>query len=243
METWQARSLVNARFFSSSPCFFLSDKILGESSDGGKIVNYKVFDPSTEQAVTTCKKKLPKKLLGQTSVGASQGWIACMEYKNLPVNLTDMYKPHVSSPRIIPLPPLGFYPTHYSTELSLSSSSPDQDHDFTVAAKFCGSHLSVCKPFWDSEWTHIETSLPLYPASDIMYSKRDKAFYFTSVKGLYMGSLHLSSNNNNNKLKYQQVRLSNVPKIPEAGREMLDQCFMSKHLVESPSGELFLVNW
>ncbi|KAL1196528.1 hypothetical protein V5N11_023218 [Cardamine amara subsp. amara] len=24
---------------------------------------------------------------------------------------------------------------------------------------------------------------------------------------------------------------------------MLDKCFMSKHLVESPSGELFLVNW
>ncbi|CAH8281029.1 unnamed protein product [Arabidopsis lyrata] len=80
-----ARRLASARFFSSSPCCILSDKILGESSDGGKIVNYRVFDPSTEQVVTSCKKKFPKKLLGQTCVGASQGWVASMEFKDLPV--------------------------------------------------------------------------------------------------------------------------------------------------------------
>lgn len=76
-------------------------------------------------------------------------------------------------------------------------------------------------------------------ASDLMYSKREKAFYFTSVKGLYMGALHLC----NNKLKYQELRLCNLLKIPEAGWEMLDKCFSNKHLVESPSGELFLAKW
>lgn len=31
--------------------------------------------------------------------------------------------------------------------------------------------------------------------------------------------------------------------IPEADWEMLDTCFMTKHFVESPSGELFFVKW
>ncbi|KFK27291.1 hypothetical protein AALP_AA8G363500 [Arabis alpina] len=94
-------------------------------------------------------------------------------------------------------------------------------------------------PCWDSKWTHIETAYSLLPASDLMYSKRDKALYFTSFKGLYMGTFDLS----NKKLKYQQLRLRNMPKISEAGWEILDQCSMSKHLVESPSGELLFIKW
>lgn len=235
---------VSARLFSSlpeSPCFLLSDKTVKESGEGGdRIVRYRIFDPRTEQVVTTSEKKLPKELIGQTLFGSSQGWVASMDSKDLPINLTDLYKPLVSSPRVIPLPSLGFYLRPFTTELSLSSSCPDQDQeDFTVAAKFCGTHLSVCQPRLDSEWNHIETSLHLVPASELMYSKRDKAFYFTSVKGLYMGSLHLS-NMKKKKIKYQEVRLCNFPKIPG---EMLDRCFTSKHLVESPSGDLFLVKW
>ncbi|KAF8087883.1 hypothetical protein N665_0564s0018 [Sinapis alba] len=239
-----AYRVVSARFFSAlpeSPCFLLSDKTVKESEEGGdRIVRYRIFDPRTEQVVTTSEKKLPKELIGQALVGSSQGWVASMDSKDLPINLTDLYKPLVSSPRVIPLPSLGFYPRPFTTELSLSSSCPDQDQeDFTVAAKFCGTHLSVYKPCLDLEWIHIETSLPLVPASELMYSKRDKAFYFTSVKGLYMGSLHLSDKKKK-KIKYQEMRLCNFPKIPG---EMLDRCFTSKHLVESPSGDLFLVKW
>ncbi|CAN7121757.1 hypothetical protein BRARA_B00925 [Brassica rapa] len=242
-----AYRVVSARFFSSlppeSPCFLLSDKTVKECRESGeRIVRYRIFDPRTEQVVTTSEKKLPKELIGQTLFGSSQGWVASMDSKDLPINLTDVYKPLVTSPRVIPLPSLGFYPRPFTTELSLSSQCPDQDQeDFTVAAKFCGTHLSVCTPCLNSEWIHIETSLPLVPASELMYSKRDKAFYFTSAKGLYMGSLPLSSNKKEKKkIKYQEVRLCNFPKIPG---EMLDRCFASKHLVESPSGDLFLVKW
>ncbi|CAN6841470.1 unnamed protein product [Brassica oleracea] len=59
-----------------------------------------------------------------------------------------------------------------------------------------------------------------------MYSRRDKTFYFTSFKDLYMGSLDIS----NKKLKFQDLRLRNQPKISEAWWEMLDKCFMSNHL-------------
>lgn len=122
--------------------------------------------------------------------------------------------------------------------MSLSSSDPVQD-EFIVAAKFSEYQLSVCRPRWDSKWTHIDTPFTLLPSSDLMYSKRDKAFYFTSFKGLYMGSLDLSEN----ELEFQELILRNQPKIPEAGWEMLDKCFMRKLLVESPSGELFFIKW
>ncbi|KAG2311222.1 hypothetical protein Bca52824_022779 [Brassica carinata] len=193
----------------SSPCFLLSDKMVKESGEG---------------VVTTSEKKLPKEVIGQTLFGSSQGWVASMDSKDLPVNLTDLYKPLVSSPRVIPLPSLGFYSRPFTTELSLSSSCPDQNQeDFTVAAKFCGTHLSVCL-----------ASLPLSSCIP-----RETKPSISSVKGLYMGSLHLS-NMKKKKIRYQEVRLCNFPKIPG---EMLDRCFTSKHLVESPSGDLFLVKY
>ncbi|XP_010443444.2 PREDICTED: uncharacterized protein LOC104726312 [Camelina sativa] len=114
--------------------------------------------------------------------------------------------------------------------------------DFSVAAKFNDYRLSVCRPRWDSKWTHIATAYSLLPPSNLLYSKRDKVFYFTSFKGDYMGSLDLNSNNDFEP-EYHHLRLQNRPKIPEAGWEMLDKCFMTNHLVESPSGELFFIKW
>ncbi|KFK27292.1 hypothetical protein AALP_AA8G363600 [Arabis alpina] len=230
----------NARFFSSlpqSPCLLFESKALRQSPEG-KIVNHILFDPTTEEKVYSKEKKLPKELDGQSLVGASQGWVASVGNKDLTVHITDLYKPCVSSARVISLPPLKFKPSTHATEVSLSTCDPIQG-DFTVAAKFNECRLSFCRPYWDAKWTHIETADSPLPASDLMYSKRDKAFYFTSLKGLYMGALDLS----NKKLKYQQLRLRNMPKIPEVGWEILDQCFMSKHLVESPSGELFFIKW
>ncbi|CAH2069620.1 unnamed protein product [Thlaspi arvense] len=238
---WQTRR-DNARFFSSlmpqSPCLLLDCKKVRESPEG-KFVKYSLFDPTTEKKVFSSEKTMPKELLGRPLVGASQGWVASLENKYDTVHLTDLYKPCVSSPRVISLPPIGFKPSVYATEVSLSSSDPVQD-DFSVAAKFNEYHISVCNPRTDSEWTHVETPYSLLPASELMYSKRDKVFYFTSFKGLYMASLDLS---NNKDLKYKDIRLRNQPKIPEAGWEMLDKCFMSKHLVESPSGELFFIKY
>ncbi|VVB16315.1 unnamed protein product [Arabis nemorensis] len=230
----------NARFFSSlpqSPYLLLGSNTLRESQEG-IIVNHWFFDPRTVERVYSKEKKLPKELNGQTLVGAPQGWVASVGNKDLTVHITDLYKPCVSSPRVISLPPLDFKPSIHATEVSLSTCDPAQN-DFIVAAKFSECRLSVCKPYWDAKWTHIETAYSLLPASDLIYSKRDKAFYFTSFKGLYIGTLDLS----NKKLKYQHLRLRNLPKIPEVGWEILDQCFMSKHLVESTSGELFFIKW
>ncbi|EOA15041.1 hypothetical protein CARUB_v10028398mg [Capsella rubella] len=233
-----------ARFFSSlpqPPCLVLDTKRLRGTPEEGLIVHHKLFDPTTEKKVFSKEKKYPNELRGQPLLGASQGWVAFLVEKDLTVNLTDLHNPCVSSPRVISLPSLGFEykPTTHATEVCLSSSDPVQD-DFFVAAKFNEYHVSVCRPRSDSEWTHINTAYSLLPASKLMYSKRDKAFHFTSFKGLYMGSLYPSKNN---ETKYRVIRLRNMPKIPEAGWEMLDKCSMTNHLVESPSGELFFIKW
>uniref|UniRef100_A0A1J3H7Q6 KIB1-4 beta-propeller domain-containing protein n=3 Tax=Noccaea caerulescens TaxID=107243 RepID=A0A1J3H7Q6_NOCCA len=231
----------NARFFSTlpqSPYLLIGGKLLRESPEG-KIGKHRFFDPTTQERVYSSEKTTPKELKGQPLLGTSQGWVACLENKDFTVHLTDLYKPWVSSsPRVISLPSIGFEPSTHATEMSLSSSDPVQD-DFIVAAKFSEYQLSVCRPRWDSKWTHIDTPFSLLPPSDLMYSKRDKTFYFTSFKGLYMGYLDLSEN----ELEFQELILRNQPKIPEAGWEMLDKCFMRKLLVESPSGELFFIKW
>ncbi|KAG7538037.1 hypothetical protein ISN44_As13g018630 [Arabidopsis suecica] len=234
----------NARFFSSlpqSPCLVLTTKKLRESPEEGLIVHQKLFDPTTEKKVYSKEKKYPKELRGAPLLGASKGWVASYKEKDITVHLTDLYKPCVSSPRVISLPSLRseYKPSSHATEVCLSSSDPVQD-DYYVAAKFNDYHVSVCRPRQSSEWTHNRTGYTLLPASELMYSKRDKAFHFTSFKGLYMGSLYLS---NNDEIKYKEIRLRNLPKIPEAGWEMLDKCSLTNHLVESPSGELFFIKW
>lgn len=231
----------NARFFSSlpeSPYLLLGGKKLRDSPEG-QVGKHIFFDPTKEEKVYSSENTVPQELNGQPLLGASQGWVACRENKEFTVHLTDLYKPWVPSPRVISLPSIGFKPSTHATEVSLSSSDPLQDEDFYVAAKFSDYQLSVCRPCEDSKWTYIDTPYSLLPASDLMYSKRDKTFHFTSFKGLYMGSLDIC----NKKLKFQDLRLRNQPKISEAWWEMLDKCFMSNHLVESPSDELFFIKW
>ncbi|ESQ42645.1 hypothetical protein EUTSA_v10013918mg [Eutrema salsugineum] len=230
----------NARFFSSSlpqsPYLLLGGKKLRDSPEG-QIGKHRFLDPTTGDRVYSSEKTVPKELNGQPLLGTSQGWVACLENKDFTVRLTDLYKPWISSsPKVISLPSIGFKPSTHATEVSLSSSDPVHDKDLVVAAKFSEYQLSVC---CDSKWTHIDTPYSLLPPSDLMYSKRDKAFYFTSFKGLYMGSLDLTDN----ELDFQELRLRDQPKIGGAGWEMLDKCFMSNHLVECPSGELFFIKW
>ncbi|KAL0728963.1 hypothetical protein Bca4012_025056 [Brassica carinata] len=41
--------------------------------------------------------------------------------------------------------------------------------------------------------------------------------------------------------KLQNVRFQKLPKLPMATRDLMDSCCKSEHLVESPTGETFLV--
>ncbi|WZZ31656.1 hypothetical protein YC2023_015057 [Brassica napus] len=96
----------NARFFSSLPEFpylFLGGKKLRDSPEG-QVGKHMFFDPTKEEKVYSSEKTVPQELNGQPLLGASQGWVACRENKEFTVHLTDMYKPWVSSPKVISLP-------------------------------------------------------------------------------------------------------------------------------------------
>ncbi|CAA7043822.1 unnamed protein product [Microthlaspi erraticum] len=87
-------------------------------------------------------------------------------------------------------------------------------------------------------WTHVESQH--LPASSITYSKRDKVFYFTSPNGIFLGVLDLI----HREIKYYRVRLRNTPKLsPARWRYLNRECMLTKHLVESPSGQLYFIMW
>lgn len=153
-------------------------------------------------------------------------WCVTSEKKDLHsgiFKLTDLYKPWISTPRVISLPPLGDIPgsTFCHTRVSLSSD-PAQENDFCVAAKF-SNFQHLCRPCCDDpKWTRCNT--PLTSASAFMYSKRDKSFYFTTSQCLRMGLLDPSYIN---EVKYKNIRLRNLPKISLARRELLVNCLMT----------------
>ncbi|VVB04276.1 unnamed protein product [Arabis nemorensis] len=177
----------NSRFFSSLPqfpCLLL---------DSGETDSDETVHDSPEGTISRSFK------------GASQGWLAAVNDGTL--QLTDLYKPWVSSPRVISLLPLGDIPRPCCDD--------------------------------DPKWTHFKA--PLTSDSALMYSKRDKSFYFTTSESNRMGLLDPSYVN---EVKYKNIRLQNyLPKISHASRERLVNCIMTEHLVESPSGQVFFIKW
>ncbi|CAF2381326.1 unnamed protein product [Brassica napus] len=84
------------------------------------------------------------------TIGASHGWVATLKKDGI-LRLQDDFNPVASdaNPKRIPLPPLVTLPhcqTNIITNVSMSSSSPEDDEDCVVAVKFLGPQLSFCKP-------------------------------------------------------------------------------------------------
>ncbi|KAF8083946.1 hypothetical protein N665_0743s0006 [Sinapis alba] len=159
-------------------------------------------------------------------IGASHGWIATLKEDGI-LRLQDDLIPVASdtNPKCIPLPPLVTLPhcqTQIITNVSMSSSSPEDDEDGVVAVKFLGPQLSFCKPACQSsskpEWTNIKIENPCFYSSRVMFSKK------------------------HDDPKFQSVRFQNMPKLTKAKQNLMDMCCRSEHLVESRlTGETFLV--
>ncbi|KAH0853653.1 hypothetical protein HID58_092997, partial [Brassica napus] len=172
------------------------------------------------------------------TIGASHGWVASLKDDGI-LRLHDDLNPVASDtdPKRIQLPPLVTLPhcqTKIVTNVSMSSSSPEDDEDCVVAVKFLGPQLSFCKPAGKSskpEWT---TSRSKTLAS----TPPDNMFRIPGSGGHLIGSLDLCEPND--KLKLQCVGFENLP--PKLPTPLMDSCCMSQHLVESTStGETFLV--
>ncbi|RID74243.1 hypothetical protein BRARA_B01351 [Brassica rapa] len=196
------------------------------------------------------KKKVPVDLVHNdpddtmVTIGASHGWVASLQVDGI-LRLHDDLNPYASytDPKRIPLPPLVTLPhcqTKIITNVSMSSSSPEDDEDCVVAVKFLGPQLSFCKPAGKSkpEWTNIKIENPCFYSSRVMFSKKDNMFRIPGAGGHRIGSLDLCEPND--KLKLQCVGFENLP--PKLPTPLMDSCCMSQHLVESTStGETFLV--
>ncbi|XP_010530447.1 PREDICTED: uncharacterized protein LOC104807035 [Tarenaya hassleriana] len=230
---------------SSGPYLLLPMEVMG----GGEAVNINLYDPRMEESVKIRNQTLPPELLPpSTFVGSSRGWTACMNDEDFRIHLTNMFNPSASenSHRVVSLPPFPCSsPTRMIKNVSLSSSPDQDDEDCVVAVKFRGNYIVFCRP-GDSTWTGYESLHESLYATLVMYSRRDSSFYLpanifhhTSALAWKMNRTELPPDTH--VLKLGPVQLPDS--MPERERELLGLCCQTKHLVESPTGEIFVVVW
>ncbi|CAH8384115.1 unnamed protein product [Eruca vesicaria subsp. sativa] len=198
------------------------------------------------------------------TIGASYGWIATLNKDDGILRLQDDLNLLASDtdPKRIQLPPLVTMPhcqTKIITNVSMSSSSPE---DFIVAVKFSGPQLSFCRPA-DSknEWVNIRIDNPCFHSSRVMFSKKDDVFHLLGSGGLEIASVgfctksvvvrwYKKTKSGIAKMKTKALKLFKLDEEEGNGDELLlsaadlnflDSCCKSEHLVESPTGDTFLV--
>ncbi|KAF3571973.1 hypothetical protein F2Q69_00060074 [Brassica cretica] len=131
---------------------------------------------ANERSVTHVEKDVPTEftsilkyfrfgILG--TIGSSHGWVVT-PLEDGRVRLQDDLNPAASytDPKHISLPPLVTLPycqTQLVTNVSMSSSSPEEEN-CVVAIKFFGPQLSLCRPAAqsNSEWINIRIANPCF---------------------------------------------------------------------------------
>ena len=226
----------SSRFLSSSPIYYY---VRGAES----------WEPVSAETIMIPSLKVPTELLKEIGmIGASHGWVATL--KNGVVCLQDDLDLPDTGPKRIPLPPFVTLPhcqTQIVTNVSMSSSSPDDDEDCIVAVKFLGPQLSLCRPAQrDCKWSNIRITDPSFFSSHVMYSKRDETFSMPASRGHYIGSWDLGRHMKEPKI--QMLRLPDeapIPEMTEKKWQRLESCCTKQHyLVESlHTDETFMVKW
>ncbi|ESQ54704.1 hypothetical protein EUTSA_v10026875mg [Eutrema salsugineum] len=148
---------------------------------------------------------------------------------------------HNAKPVSVDLPPL---PTGSRIQNLAMSSRPDLNNkDWVVAVKFSGSQLRLYRPACDDgfRWLDINTTPEsINPFSSLMYSKKDERFYIPSPGCEYLCSLDVHFKEGD-MLEFPLMWTAEHPKPRELNP--LLSFFRTDHLVESPSGDKFLVKW
>ncbi|CAL9228992.1 unnamed protein product [Arabidopsis halleri] len=210
---------------------------------GGAVVDINLYDPRKKETVKVPDQYLSKELQCTMKMGSSRGWVVARNIFDSTLHLTNIFNPcaSVSSHKVITLPPLEDDAKARISSISLSAS-PDQK-DCVLAAKSSSSpFLSLWRP-GDSAWTRIKVP---FPASKVMmYSARDRKFYLLprASKEEYEGPMDLINTSSGD---FPQVTLyQRFPNsdIPVSRQEQLASTIKSQYLVESPSGDSFIVYW
>ncbi|KAJ4911324.1 hypothetical protein Rs2_05945 [Raphanus sativus] len=237
----------------TSPCYVIGARPL-EFSHHNRLGTLSIGDVNPKTyGVIRLQKKVSMDLVHNdlndtvVTIGASHGWVASLKDDGI-LRLHDDLNPYAlyKDPICIPLPPLVTLPhcqAKIITNVSMSSSSPENDEDCVVAVKFLGPQLSFCKPAGKSskpEWTDIKIEHPCFNSSRVMFSKKYNMFLIPGSGGHLIAAWDPC--NPSDDLQFQSVRFVNPPKLPTNIRELMNSCSKSEHLVESTStGEIFLV--
>ncbi|CAA7049067.1 unnamed protein product [Microthlaspi erraticum] len=121
-------------------------------------------------------------------------------------------------------------------------------HDSTI-------HLSqVCHPWSSSEASHKTIALPPFNAhlsdtvinvssenSNVVYSRKDQMLYVLPTECAYMAALDVKKNKMSP--NFLRLHFENFPSIPHHEWQILASCLRSDTMVESSSGERFIVQW
>ncbi|KAL0844955.1 hypothetical protein Bca101_018201 [Brassica carinata] len=213
------------------------------------------FDPVKEDEVILRDKALPMEFRKECFVvGMSHGWVVfkarCGDNKNKVLYISDYYSPcgSKSNPKTIPLHPMG--QPNPAQQLGVTNAamtcSPDHSSDFAVAVNCLGPVINFFRPggkHKDSGSVHFETFLQHFNQSKVMYSKRDEKFYTTSVGGQFLVHYDAFFEEDMTGSEVHELRFINQPELTQSEWEILDSCSKTVHLVESPSGQRFLIKW
>jgi len=227
--------------------------IQNSSSDGRVIVYDDDSSKGKATKVTIKDKKLEKEVIEAMTVGfLRDGLKFYLSYRSSDHQPVITYE--TSNPKLenltIHLPSV---PTGTKIHNLAMSSIPVQDKDWVVGVKLSGSRVSLCRPFGSSKWINMKfMSQCINPLSSLMFSKRDQRFYIPSYGGNYLcyldlnskeGDDHFNSRQENGQPSFIDLDYENLPESVFKQLAGVSSCSKTDHLVESPTGQLFLVKW
>lgn len=159
------------------------------------------------------------------------------------VRLNIYYKPSdpKSKSMAVHLPPL---PQGSQIQNLAMSSLPDLENEDWVVAIKLGSQLKLYR-HKDLRWIDIETTHgheTISPYSSLMYSKKDKRFLIPTPGGEYLCSFDLNFKEKG-KPDYNLMWKKDIPQYMMYDLEEMNSFTRTDHLVESASGEQFLISW
>ncbi|RIA05459.1 hypothetical protein BRARA_K00243 [Brassica rapa] len=215
------------------------------------------FDPVKENEVIVRDKTLPMEFRKECVLGGmSHGWVVFKarsdDKKDKVLYISDYYTPcgSKSNPKTIPLHPMGQQlgrPAQYLNITNVAMTcSPDQSNDFAVAVNCLGPVINFFRPGGKHKYSgsvHFTTPLQHFNQSKVMYSKRDEKFYTTSVNGQFLVYYDAFFEEDMTGSEVHELRFINHPELAQSEWEILDSCSKTVHLVESPSGQRFLIKW
>ncbi|ESQ39750.1 hypothetical protein EUTSA_v10001118mg, partial [Eutrema salsugineum] len=263
---WQRHNNKMARLFSSMPMYpyVLIDRILnGQVSSDGHIETRMVSN--TEKKILIMNEEIAKEIRDAMNTGycCKKDRLRVSKFSHS-IHITrddyDLSDLKVSRPlpwlplgsrtiKVDTLPslPLGSQIINAVTMSSCEREDINNHKDFVAVLKLSGSQLKVYRsasPVGPHlRWNDIENVHEyMSPFSSLMFSKKDQKFYIPSPGGAYLCSFDLNFKEKDTP-ELVSLWINLLPPIVLHSLADLIPMTRTDHMVESPSGEQFFINW